>query len=463
MAIKLHLRSTQFEFKRTLETIGCRQLKYFFDVYNWQPGQNGEGILALTRISKKSRVNVQTRKVMQTLLKGLNHPNIDAAMEVEVMPDSTAIAVTRRVYPEGSIRDHIYGSMYHHTFKQKYYKTTPTPFREDKIANVGRQILQGLAFFEALGIPYTHLSMGNIMLTSKGVVKLTEVENGFLKVERFYEHVFREFSVARAAAFLLADINVLAFGCVLYEMSTAMPIHKLEDLDNVALGLPRVADILHKIFHADGKDTLVPTVAELLEESFFALAKIPKAARDINTAELVEKATAYFQFSVTEKDLIKDAFKANTKLVYPDDENLYMKTVTSSTRPDAKMGGFAVVPKPNKTPKRPKSGMPSGPSTPAGTPAASANASHAPPSPYNTPTKTTKKAPAAVSPSPSAGNLASAARSPPPPPPVAPRATSPQPTPAASAGKSALLDSITGFRAGSLKKTVTVDKSAPKL
>ena len=55
---------------------------------------------------------------------------------------------------------------------------------------------------------------------------------------------------------------------------------------------------------------------------------------------------------------------------------------------------------------------------------------------------------------------------PPPPPSTAPAPPPPAPSsapPPSSSGRGALLSSITGFQKGGLKKTVTVDKSAPKL
>jgi serine/threonine protein kinase len=449
VGVKLLLRATQLEFKRHLVDIGCRQLKYFYDVYNWTSGNTGEAIVALTRMSKKSRINIQSRKFISTVLKGIRHPNIDNPIDVEVLPDSSAICVTRKVYRRGSVRDHLYHSLYHAPFVTKYYKTSPSPFREDDIASIGRQVLEALCFLESQGIPYTHLSAGNVMLTSSGIARLTETENAFLKVERFYEHVFREFAASRQAAFLLADINVLAFGCLLYEMSTAMPIHRLDDLDNTALGLPELTDIIHKIFHADGKDTLVPTLTELLAEPFFARVKLSKAIR--TTPEELAASNSY-SWNVTEKDILKDAWKSNTKLIYPDDEKAYMATLTNNTsltspshNKSSQLGGFSVVPKPSKVKKARTSKTSSSSSS-----ASSASSLAAAPSP-NRPTPP----PATRANGPQSGSPA-----PPPPPPMAPKSSTPPP---ATPNKNALLNSISGFNASGLKKTKTNDRSAPIL
>jgi len=449
IAVKLYLRATQIEFKRHLLDMGCRQLKYFYDVYDWTPGNTSDAILALTRMSTKSRININTRKFLSTMLKGIQHPNIDMPREVAVLPDSSAVCVVRKVYRRGSLRDHIYNALYHNNFVAKYYKTTPTPFREEQIASIGKQILNALLFLESHGIPYTHLSAGNVMLTSGGVARLTETENAFLKIERFYEHIFREFAETHQAAFLLADINVLAFGCVLYEMSTALPVHRLEDLDNLALGLPELSDIIRKIFHADGKNTLVPTLKELAEEPFFASAKVPKVAR-VSEEDL--QAQNAISWSVTENDIMKDALKANAKIIYPDNEKLYLKTVTQTNAPQKQLGGFAMIPKPSKV-KKSKHGSSKG--------ATSSRAQEASIINYNSsntpPRNTSSPAAPAPNPPPNAGNNSRATSPPPPPPP--PRTTSPS---SGGNDKAALLSSIAGFKGG-LKKTVTNDKSAPKL
>lgn len=460
IAVKLHLRSTSFEFRRALNDIGCRQLKYFYAVYNWTEGQHGDALLALTRVTKRSRINIQSRKFFAQLLKkDMAHPNIDEPLDVQVLPDSTAVAITRRVYPKGSLRDHIYGATYHDTFVGKYYKLTPRPFDETTISSIGAQILNALVHLQVLGIPYTHLSAGNVMLTSSGIARLTETENSLLKTERFYEHIFREFSATHPAAFLLADINVLAFGCVLYEMSTALPVHQLADLDNLALGLPVLSELIRSIFHADGKDTLVPTLTELQAHPFFANAKIPKKAkRDASSSSTAESTSKSNKtWSVTESDIIKDALKTNGKLIYPDDEKLYFATATSSAvanSPDkfSQLGGFVVQPKPNKVKKGRQSVhqsvRPSSPSNSiTGTTPTSLSTS---PSPYliGSPSAVPPRAPAA-------------APSPPPPPP--PRASTPSSTGSSGSGKGALLSSIASFNSSGLRKTETNDRSKPAL
>jgi PX domain-containing protein kinase-like protein len=462
----MQLRSTTWEFKRSLPDIGCRQLKYFFEADSWSSDKAGAGIMSLTRVSKKSRTEVKWRQFMINVLKGVNHPNIDKPVDVTFMPDATSVLVTRKIYKRGSIRDHLYDAVFQDDFVKKYYKTAPKPFKEESIASIGRQIIEALIYLQAQGIPYTHLSAGNVMITSGGVARLTETENAFLVLERFYEHIFREFSDNYPAAFILADINVLALGCVLYEMSTALPVHKLEDLDNLALGLPELSEIIRKIFHADGKNTFVPTLAELAAEPFFAKAKIPKAARtastghssDLDASQTVTKRD--FNWTSAEKTMMSELVRLNSKLIFPDDERLYMATVTSingtatgnqtqSTHHQLprQMGGFTSVPKPSRT-KKTKSERSS--TSKSSTHSANSSQTYSTPSTPSTPSKN-----AVVAPVPSAGPV------PPPPPPPA-RAT-PSPPPGGSAqGKTALLSSITGFNASALKKTVTVDKSGPK-
>lgn len=457
--MKLHLRSTSFEFRRALNDIGCRQLKYFYAVYNWTEGNHGDALLALTRTSKRSRINIQTRKFFTQLLKkAMAHPNIDEPLAVEVLPDSTAVAVTRQVYPKGSLRDHIYGANYHDTFVGKYYKLRPRPFDESSIASIGAQILNALIHLQSLGIPYTHLSVGNVMLTGSGIARLTETENAFLKVERFYEHIFREFSATHPTAFLLTDLNVLAFGCVLYEMSTALPVHQLADLDNLALGLPQLSEIIRSIFHADGKDMLVPTLAELQADPFFANAKIPKKARvssedggSSSPSPTTTTAAKKNAWSVTEADIIKDALKANGKIIYPDDEKLYFATATSnavanSPEKFSQMGGFVVQPKPIKVNKSRQSMQRSSSPNTHHTASPSTSVSS-----YN---------------GTSSSLVSSIPKSPPPPPPPAapPRTSSASPSSSSSQpAKGALLNSITSFNASGLKKTVTNDRSSPLL
>jgi hypothetical protein len=50
-------------------------------------------------------------------------------------------------------------------------------------------------------------------------LSITELELPLLKIERHYEEIFREFAVKSKEVYLLTDLNVLAFGCLLFEMA----------------------------------------------------------------------------------------------------------------------------------------------------------------------------------------------------------------------------------------------------
>jgi len=126
--------------------------------------------------------------------------------------------VIRDFNSKGTLKDLIHESRPKDNYDYKY-RTPGRALPEPTIAMFGRQILEALLYLDRCKYPYTHLHSGNIVV-DKDICKLTDLELPLLKVNRRYEDLFREYAVRNREAFLVADLNVLAFGCVLHEMAT---------------------------------------------------------------------------------------------------------------------------------------------------------------------------------------------------------------------------------------------------
>jgi len=62
-------------------------------------------------------------------------------------------------------------------------------------------------------------------------IRISDLENGLLNLERPFERLLRQFAKKYPEAFKSLDPNVFAFGLVLYEMATATALTNLSELE----------------------------------------------------------------------------------------------------------------------------------------------------------------------------------------------------------------------------------------
>jgi hypothetical protein len=164
--------------------------------------------------------NKQRSKIAH-FLTTLDHPSILNTVEVGFGLDSQNMFVQRWVSEEGSLRDALYEKGPFDSVFAKYPRShlaaieKGRPLRPGMIRQYGREILEGLLYFESVGLPYYNLHSGNVILV-KGHVKLTDYENAFLGFKtRVHDSIKKLRSV---------DPQMAAFGAVLYEMCTGKQI-----------------------------------------------------------------------------------------------------------------------------------------------------------------------------------------------------------------------------------------------
>lgn len=191
----------------------------------------------------------------------LQHPYIQPYINTDYRADKKDVVIFREFSPKGSLKDYIHrgiwsGANPRDPYTKKYASAgKPLPIAE--IAKYGRQILDGLAFLQSLGIIHYHLHTGNVLLVDN-VVKFTDIENSLLKLQPRFTFTAKQ---------LTPDVE--AFSYLLFEMATGTERDTggLEGL--ITSNLPgncvkEIHAILKCIWDSDG--TANPTtVSELLK------------------------------------------------------------------------------------------------------------------------------------------------------------------------------------------------------
>lgn len=428
LTVRMYLRSTSSEVEKPLLHIGGRPGKYFFKL-------TGNAVISAVRKGPRSKLgdHPSVKKAFRSIMQQLSssHPLLSAPSDIDFLPDSGLCITWRTVFAKGSLRDLLHGSKWQDNFDFKYRKAGK-PFSESKIAKFGRQILFSLLWLESSGLPYTHLHAGNVLI-DRDICFLSDLELPFLGANRHYEQVFQEFALRHPRASALADLNVISFGAMLFELSVGRDMTSLTELDYYPQwASATVKDLLQRILRPAG-DAMIPTLAELYNDPFFASAPDPIK---------VQPSPIKFD-DVVEKELIKHALKMNSKALddprnKDEPDTRRSKSSKSSSRKSKTLSTTVSSPRLTTSTSLAASSSSTSLASPSRAPAAPASpASPAPAAPAAPPPRK--------------------AAAPPPPPP--PRTDLPDPP--AGPKPSALLDSITAFNPSKLKKAVTNDRSAP--
>lgn len=106
------------------------------------------------------------------------HPFILPTLGLHFMQEKPKALVVREWAPKGSLRDLIYGEVcqYRARFGSPYsqqdprdpygrkYRSKGSPLSKQKLATIGRQILEALCFMKTKNWPMPHLHSGNIIM-----------------------------------------------------------------------------------------------------------------------------------------------------------------------------------------------------------------------------------------------------------------------------------------------------------
>ncbi|CAG9316540.1 unnamed protein product [Blepharisma stoltei] len=164
---------------------------------------------------KKIEREFYNMKKEVSLLRDLNHKNIIKYYQTELSEDLNCIDVMLEYIPGGSLKQIL--QKYHH-------------LEETIIKSYGKQLLEGLGYLHANGIVHRDLKSANVLISTKGVVKLTDFGSS-KKFEDLDEQLSKSLKgspywmapevVRREGHTFSADI--WSFGCLLIEMFNGSP------------------------------------------------------------------------------------------------------------------------------------------------------------------------------------------------------------------------------------------------
>ncbi|XP_015591207.1 PX domain-containing protein kinase-like protein isoform X2 [Cephus cinctus] len=264
--VSLALRSdANFEVGKAIPDMGWRLRKHYYTVKNRQNPKQ-ELLLAWVEFGPDKHLQDKDIQGVFKSLGSLRHPHIEPIVHQHVT-DNGALMI-RNFYAEGTLRDVLCHTKPKQPFIKKYGNPKQTKsLTISEIVNYAYQILQALGFLHEKGLPYGHLHTGNVVITSNGA-KLLDVENGLLGLPAFY----RPYVVQRRKLHATTQVDVYAFGHVLYEMSFGRPLLEAtcSDLPNCDSNLKNLLEV---ILSPEALKQDLPTVARLLEHPFFELSR----------------------------------------------------------------------------------------------------------------------------------------------------------------------------------------------
>ncbi|XP_018025196.1 PX domain-containing protein kinase-like protein [Hyalella azteca] len=200
-----------------------------------------------------------------TALVQCQHPYL--ATTLSSVATETGVCVTMPYYPQGSLRDLLYGSRPDNSFVVKYASNRSTSAAVTGVsirsaAVYGRQILTALNFLHHFISCNVHL--GNVVVV-EGVCRLMGTENLVLGLPHPLRNLFTHVKSLNS----IQAIDVYCFGHLLYEVvmrrSLTTPTCELLPAECPAL----CRSVLESIFSPEAAKNGMPTIEGLLTHPFF--------------------------------------------------------------------------------------------------------------------------------------------------------------------------------------------------
>ncbi|XP_055921071.1 PX domain-containing protein kinase-like protein [Eupeodes corollae] len=192
----------------------------------------------------------------------LQHHYIDPI--IYAASNENGCVVVRKFHKQGTLKDILCMSTPKNPFLSKYGNPKGrTTLSLKQIALYGRQILEALSFLHSKGMPYGHLHSGNIVIEDD-CVRLLDIENYVLGVPAFYRPFFVQHSKLHSAEI----IDVYCFGHVLFEMTMGYPLQ--ESVARQISDCPEdLKNVLELILSKEACRAGLPTLDQLIEHRFF--------------------------------------------------------------------------------------------------------------------------------------------------------------------------------------------------
>jgi len=175
------------------------------------------------------------------------------------------LAVFRPFSKGGTLKDLIHSNKPTNPkpYQQRYDQLSGTPLTESKIAKFGKMILEGLDYLAHHNISFFNLHSGNVVIENS-VCYLTDMENDFIGLPP------RNLAILHSHINRSIDPVVVAFGCVLYEMSVGYEMDNWI-LDDLPKDCPKpVVKILKSIF--DTTSSEAPSLRDIINTPLFSAA-----------------------------------------------------------------------------------------------------------------------------------------------------------------------------------------------
>eukprot|EP00794_Sanderia_malayensis_P006160 gene6160-6870_t len=411
-----------WELAEPLKDLGWRIRKQYFMMKSKDSSKNVKRILSWTEYGPDMALDFETTlPALLRQLTTLKHPFI---FPVEYAScTNKGATIVRNFHPPGTIRDYIYKAKpLNGTLKKYGNSKVRCPLEFTDIKRCGRQILEALKFLQDKRWAYGHLHAGNVLIDGNSC-RLLDIENGILGLPSLYRpHIIPIKKIQTTEA-----LDVYCFGHLLFEITFAEPLNS-SCIDQFPPNCPPMLQpVLHSILSSSALKSGLPTIAELIANPLFN--DIPITLQEKPTLKVSKLKEALSNA----KESIEERIKEEQKRLRQFQRLSKAKSEIMSEEERKK----------RKKSTRKKQ--------------LSVDTTEKPPTSQAQASNSTTSSPAAPAPP----------KSPPPPcPPPAPApppAQQQQPAPPSGSGRGQLLNSISGFSKGNLKKANTNDRSGPKL
>ncbi|XP_065900886.1 probable inactive serine/threonine-protein kinase slob2 [Dysidea avara] len=268
--------SPRYSMVNALPDIGSRLERSWFAVKQDNPPLADHMMMTMTPQHLKCSINLSTdKKTLNQLFFSLQHPFVHPIIEVDYMTDKSVVVMISPISARGSMKDFIYRTRPLINWSAKYNgRGTPLPSKQTAL--FGRQILEAIVFLYDKGLaPLGHIQSGNVMIHSASMCRLAGYENSLLGYKpRCYSTIKPLLKEDKAA------IDVLMFGHLIFEMSTGQECSTAtpEPHDLSTIRHSAVVEVLSRIFTTTEDEGRYCTIQEVLEMPFFQQQTPPELA-----------------------------------------------------------------------------------------------------------------------------------------------------------------------------------------
>lgn len=254
----------KWELQENLKDIGWRLRKNYFVVKSKDSAIKKKFLLSWVEHGPDMNLDYETTLLaLLHLLTSLQHPYIYPVNYASCTDKGST--VVRSLHPTGSLRDLIFKTKPTLPFVKKYGIVKPRAGLEiADIQRIGRHILEALKLFRDVGWPFGHLHAGNVIVDGHQTW-LFDIENGILGLPSVYRSYMMELKCVKN----MESMNVYCFGHLLYEMTFGVWL-KSATIVNIPENCPLpIKNILLSILNTKSTKSVLPSINDLLAQPFF--------------------------------------------------------------------------------------------------------------------------------------------------------------------------------------------------